>query len=163
PSRRAPAPGRASRPGARPFFGNGVTTRASGRSDHAGRVRTFGTLSAEAPMNEQQLDQHLSQIATMWTMLYQAHQGSAAEAARGPPGADAALLRGGLPLPAQRRARPQRRRRPDPGVRPALHPGPLPPGGPRARPLPQLRQDGPVPPRQRLALAPEQGTAPPRG
>jgi RNA polymerase sigma factor (sigma-70 family) len=32
-------------------------------------------------MKQDELDQHLSHISTMWTMLYQAHQGSATEAA----------------------------------------------------------------------------------
>ena len=32
-------------------------------------------------MNEQELQQHLSHISTMWTMLHQAHRGSADEAA----------------------------------------------------------------------------------
>lgn len=32
-------------------------------------------------MNERELEQHLSQIATQWTMLYQAHKGEADEAA----------------------------------------------------------------------------------
>jgi RNA polymerase sigma-70 factor (ECF subfamily) len=34
------------------------------------------------PMNERELEQHLSQIATQWTMLYQAHRGAEDEAAR---------------------------------------------------------------------------------
>ena len=32
-------------------------------------------------MNDRELDQRLSQIATQWTMLYQAHKGQAEEAA----------------------------------------------------------------------------------
>src|SRR5262249_46579617 len=76
----------------------------------------------------------------------------------GPPGADAAVLRGGLPLPAQRRPRPARRRRPDPGVRPPLHPRPLPPRRPPPRPVPRLRQDRPVPPGGGPPPPPGEGT-----